>query len=86
MRTFVVSVFTLLLLTSVGLSQRAPGENVNTRVEKEDAAASRAAVEREKQKELDAHYKATMGIIKAPTALSDPWGDVRPTKTPASGR
>ena len=86
MRTFVVSTLTLLLLTSVGFSQRAPGENANTRTDREDAAASRAAMEQQKQKELEAHYKATMGVIKAPTAPSDPWGDVRPAKTPASGR
>jgi hypothetical protein len=86
MKTFVISAFTLLLLTNVGFSQRAPGENANTRVDKEDAADSRAAVERKKQKELDAHYKASLGVIKAPTNPSDPWGDVRPAKTPASGR
>jgi hypothetical protein len=87
MRTFFVSTFTLLLLTSVAFPQgREPGENANTWVDKQDANAARAAVEREKQKELDAQYKAALGRAKVPIAPSDPWADVRSAKTPASGR
>jgi hypothetical protein len=88
MRTFVVSTFTLLLLTSAAFAQqgREPGENVNTWVDKQDANAARAALEREKQKELDAQYKAALGRAKVPIAPSDPWADVRSVKTPASGR
>jgi hypothetical protein len=87
MRTLVVSTFALLLLTSVAFSQegRESGENTNTSVEKQDAAAARAALEREKQKELDAQYKAALGRMKKPIAPSDPWGDVRSVKTPATG-
>jgi hypothetical protein len=56
MRTFVVSTFTLLLLTSVAFPQQARDatENSNTLVEKQNAAAAHAAVQREQQKELDA--------------------------------
>jgi hypothetical protein len=88
MRTFFVSAFTLLLLTSVAFPQqgREPGENANTWVDKQDANAARGAVEREKQKELDAQYKAALGRAKVPIAPSDPWADVRSVKTPASGR
>jgi len=87
MRAFVVSTLTLLLLTSVAFSQgRESGENPNTWTEKQDAAAARAAVEQQKQKELDAQYKAALGRTKMPIAPSDPWGDVRSAKTPATGR
>jgi hypothetical protein len=88
MRTFVVSTFTLLLLTSVAFPQqvRDAGENPNTLVEKQDAAEARAATEEKKQKELDAQYKAALGRTKAPTAPSDPWGDVRSVKTPTTSR
>ena len=58
MRTFVVSTFTLLLLTGVAFSQ---GENANTMADKQDAAAARGAVEQKKQKELDDQYKAALG-------------------------
>lgn len=80
--------FTLLLLTSVAFPQqgREPGENANTWVDKQDAGAARAALQREKQKELDAQYKAALGRAKVPVAPSDPWADVRSVKTPASGR
>jgi hypothetical protein len=88
MRTFVVSTFALLLLTGVAFSQQSigAGENVNTWVEKQDADAARAAMDREKQKQLDAQYKAALGRTKTPIAPSDPWGDVRSVKTPATGR
>jgi hypothetical protein len=87
MRSIVVSTFALLLLTSVAFSQgRESGENPNTLVEKQEADAARAAVEREKQKQLDAQYKAALGRMKTPTAPSDPWGDVRSVKTPATSR
>ncbi len=88
MRTFVVSTFMLLLLTSLAFPQQAQesGENANTWVEKQDAAAARAAVEHEKQKELDAQYKATLGRTKMPIAPSDPWAGVRSVNTPATGR
>jgi hypothetical protein len=84
MRTFVVSTFALLLLTSVVFSQegRESGENANTWIEKQDAAESRAAAEQKKQKELDAQYKAALGRMKRQAAPSDPWGDVR---SPATG-
>jgi hypothetical protein len=78
MRTFVVSTFTLLLLTGVAFSQ---GENANTMADKQDAAAARGAVEQKKQKELDDQYKAALGRAQKPIAPSDPWGDVRPTQT-----
>ncbi len=50
MRTLVVSTFALLLLTNVALSQqgRESGENSNTWIEKQDAAAWRAAEEQKK--------------------------------------
>ena len=92
MKTFVVSALTLLLLTSVAFSQqgREVGEhandNRNTWAEKQDAAALRAAEEQKKQKELDAQYRAALGRTKVPTAPSDPWGDVRSVKAPATGR
>jgi hypothetical protein len=87
MRTFVVSTFTLLLLTTVAFPQgREAGENPNTLVEKQDAAEARAATEEKKQKELEAQYKAALGRTKAPTAPSDPWGDVRSVKTPTTSR
>jgi hypothetical protein len=87
MRTFVVSTFTLLLLATVAFPQgREAGENPNTLVEKQDAAEARAATEEKKQKELDAQYKAALGRTKAPTAPSDPWGDVRSVKTPTTSR
>jgi hypothetical protein len=88
MRTFVVSTAALLLLTSFAFSQQSQdsGENSNTWVEKQDTAAWRAAEERKKQKELDAQYKAALARTKMPTAPSDPWGDVRSVKTPATGR
>ena len=80
MRTFVVSTFALLLLTSVAFSQQSlgPGENANSWADKQDAAAARAAVEHQKQKELDAQYKASLGTMKKPIAPSDPF---RPTQT-----
>ena len=83
MRTFVVSTFTLLSLTSVAFPQqdRESGENANTLIEKQDAATAHAAVQHEKQKELDAQYKAALGTMKKPIAPSDPWADVRPTQT-----
>jgi hypothetical protein len=83
MRTFVLSTFTLLLLTSVAYSQ---GENANTRADKQDAAARRAGLEQKKQKELDAQYKAATDRMKMPTPSADPWGDVRSDKTRATGR
>jgi hypothetical protein len=88
MRTFVVSTFTLLLLTSVAFPQQArdAGENPNILVEKQNAAAAHAAVQREQQKELDAQYKAALGRMKKPITPSDPWADVRSAKTPATGR
>lgn len=88
MRTLVVSTFALLLLTNVALSQqgRESGENSNTWIEKQDAAAWRTAEEQKKQKELDEQYKAALGRTKMPIAPSDPWGDVRSVKTPAAGR
>lgn len=88
MRTFVVSTFTLLLLTSVAFSQqgREAGETPSSLVDKQDAARARAAVQREQQKELDAQYKAALGRTKMPIAPSDPWADVRPGKTPATDR
>jgi len=84
MRTFVVSTFALLLLTSVAVPQQSlgPGENANTWAEKQNAAAAHAAVEHQKQKELDAQYKAALGRMKKPIAPSDPWADVRTDKTP----
>jgi hypothetical protein len=83
MRTFVVSTFALLLLTSVAFPQQSlgPGENANSWADKQNAAAARAAVEHQKQKELDAQYKASLGTMKKPIAPSDPWADVRPTQT-----
>jgi hypothetical protein len=87
MRTFVVSAFTLLLLTAVAFSQgRESGENANTWVDKQNAAAAHTAVQREQQKELDAQYKAALGRMKKPITPSDPWADVRSAKTPATGR
>jgi hypothetical protein len=88
MRTLLVSMCTFLLLTSVAFSQQGlgAGENANTWADKQDADAARAAVEREKQKQLDAQYKAALGRTKTPTAPSDPWGDVRSVKTPATNR
>jgi hypothetical protein len=87
MRTFVASTLTLLLLTSVAFSQQSlgAGENVNTWADSQDAAAARAAAEQQKQKELDAQYKAALGRAKTPNAPSDPWGDVRSVKAPATG-
>lgn len=84
MRTFVVSTFTLLLLTSVAFPQqgREAGETPSSLIDKQDAAAARAAVERQKQRELDAQYKASLGTMKKPIAPSDPWGDVRSAKNP----
>jgi hypothetical protein len=86
MRIFAASTLTLLLLTSVAFSQQSlgAGENANTWTEKQDADAARAAVEEKKQKELDAQYKAALGRTKT-TAPSDPWGDVRSVKAPATG-
>jgi hypothetical protein len=87
MRTIVISTLTLLLLTSAAFSQgREAGENPNTWADKQDAASARAAAEQEKQKQLDAQYKAALGRTKMPVAPSDPWGDVRSVKTPATGR
>jgi hypothetical protein len=87
MRTFVASTLALLLLNSVAFSQQSlgAGENANTWADKQDAAAARAAIEQQKQKELDAQYKAALGRAKTPTAPSDPWGDVRSVKAPATG-
>jgi hypothetical protein len=90
MRIFAASTFALLFFTSVAFSQGRESEenandNPNTMADKQDAAAARAAVERQKQKELDAQYKAALGRVKTPTAPSDPWGDVRSVKAPASG-
>jgi hypothetical protein len=87
MRTFVLSTFAFLLFTSVAFSQQSlgAGENANTWVDKQDADTARAAVEQQKQKELDAQYKAALGRAKTSTAPSDPWGDVRSVKTPAAG-
>jgi hypothetical protein len=83
MRIFAASTLTLLLLTSVAFSQQniGAGENVNTWTTKQDADSARAAVELQKQKELDAQYKAALGRAKT-TAPSDPWGDVRSVKAP----
>jgi hypothetical protein len=50
-------------------------------VEKQNAAAAHAAVQRAQQKELDAQYKAALDRMKKPIAPSDPWADVRPTQT-----
>jgi hypothetical protein len=85
MRAIVVSIsFMLLLLNGLAFSQqgREAGENANTRVDKQDAAAWRAAAEQKRQKELDAQYKAATDRMKTPNATSDPWGEVRPVKTP----
>jgi hypothetical protein len=81
MRTFVVATFTLLLFTSVAFPQqvRESGESPNTLIEKQEAATAHARVEHEKQKELDAQYKAALGTMKKPIGPSDPWADVRPT-------
>ena len=72
MRTFVVSTFALLLLTSVAFPQQSlgPGENANTWAEKQNAAA----VEHQKQKELDAQYKAALLL---PT-LGQTCGPIKP--------
>jgi hypothetical protein len=86
MRTFVVSTIALLLLGGIAISQQiGAGENANTWVEKQDSEAARAAVEREKQKQLDAQYKAALGRTKTPIAPSDPWGNVRSVNPPATG-
>jgi hypothetical protein len=86
MRTLVVSTLALLVFTGVAFSQgRESGENGNTWVDKQDAAAAHAAIEQQKQKQLDAQYKAALGRAKTPTPPSDPWGDVRSVKTPAAG-
>jgi hypothetical protein len=91
MRTIVVLTFTLLLLTGVAFSQGRESEenandNPNTMADKQNAAAARAAMEQQKQKQVDAQYKAALDRAKAPIAPSDPWGDVRPVKTPATSR
>jgi hypothetical protein len=86
MRIFVASTVTLLLLSSVAFSQEESGENTNTWVDKQDAAAARAAIEQQRQNKLDAQYKAALGKAgKTTTAPSDPWGDVRSVKAPATG-
>jgi len=79
-------------LSRSGQSPSGPGwdamrtENANTWADKQDADAARAAMEQEKQRQLDAQYKAALGRMKTPAAPSDPWGDVRSVKTPATGR
>jgi len=85
MRTLAVSTFTILLLTGAAFSQDhlGAGENANTWADKQEVDAARAAVEQQKQKELDAQYKAALGRAKT-TAPSDPWGDVRSVKAPAA--
>jgi hypothetical protein len=85
MRIFIASTFALLSLTSVAFCQDG-NDNANTIAAKQDAAAERAAVERQKQKELDAQYKSALGGVKTPTAPSDPWGNVRSVKAPATNR
>jgi len=82
MRTFVVSTFALLLLTSVAFPQQSlgPGENANTWAEKQNAAAAHAAVEHQKQKELDAQYKAALLL---PT-LGQTCGPIKPPPPVAS--
>jgi hypothetical protein len=88
MRIFVASTLTLLLLTSVAFSQTSlgVGENANTWTAKQNADSARAAVEQQKQKELDAQYKAALGRSgKTTTAPSDAWGDVRSVKAPTTG-
>jgi len=89
MRTFVVSTFALLLLTSVAFPQQSlgPGENANTWAEKQNAAAAHAAVEHQKQKELDAQYKAALGRMKkpiAPSTLGQTCGPIKPPPPVAS--
>jgi hypothetical protein len=84
MRTFVVSTFTLLLLTSVAFPQQ--GREPEYMGRQTGRRRRAPALEREKQKELDAQYKAALGRPKVPVAPSDPWADVRSVKTPASGR
>jgi hypothetical protein len=66
MRTLVISVCALALLTGVAYSQ-----------EPDKAAAER--LEQKNQKELDSAYKAASSIKRAPAAPVDPWGGVRPT-------
>ena len=88
MKILVSSTLTLLLLSGVAFSQQSlgAGENANTWADKQDADSARAAVEQQKQKELDAQYKAALGKAgKTTTAPSDPWGDVRSVKAPATG-
>jgi len=85
MRTFVVRNFFLAVLTLLPLAgiAHAQGENVNTMVEKQDAAERKAAKAYMDKQELDEKYKATLQNLQAPTTPNDPWGNVRPAATPA---
>jgi hypothetical protein len=78
-KVLAISACVLVSLTGVALSQ--DGENANTVAEKMDAAALRAKHEQKKQQELDAAYKATLKEKKAPVAVVDPWGAVRPANS-----
>jgi hypothetical protein len=83
MRTFVVRNFFLAVLTLLPLAgiAHAQGENVNTMVEKQDAAERKAAKAYMDKQELDEKYKATLQNLQAPTTPNDPWGNVRPAAT-----
>jgi hypothetical protein len=85
MRTFVVRNFFLAGLTLLPLAgiAHAQGENVNTMVDKQDAAERKAAKDYMDKRELDEKYKATLQNLQAPAAPNDPWGNVRPAAAPA---
>jgi hypothetical protein len=80
LRNLALSTFTLLALTGAAHAQ---GENVNTMTEKQDAEERRAAKAYMDKLELDQKYKATLQNQQAPATSNDPWGNVRPTTTPA---
>jgi hypothetical protein len=73
------SALALVLLTGAAFAQgRGSGENTNTATEKQQETARRALEAQQKQKEIDAQYKAALDRTKpAATAPVDPWAKVR---------